>query len=183
MREQSRQIIILINVVTQLVSFIAKLKRKLIVMFSSSDDVTFTNIQRVSNKKVVKFTKRIQIIRIETVKIKRAKIHEESIEFLIFLNFETTRFEQKDALFVNKHVLSQLNHFDLDSFINVVNISISNQSFFESLVVDVLDFIHNSVFVSVSVSVFVFVSTFVFVFVFVFVSVSIFETELISTQQ
>jgi hypothetical protein len=168
MKKQNRQIIILINVVTQLTSFIAKLKRKLIVMFSFNDDLTFTNIQRVSNKRVVKFTKRAQIIRIETIKVKRAKIHEKSIEFLISLNFETTHLEQKNALFTNKHVSLQSDHFDLDSFINVVNItnlSISNQSFSESFVVDVFDFTHD----------------FVSVFVFVFVSIS--ETEFISTHQ
>jgi hypothetical protein len=77
MKEQSRQIIIFINVVTQLVSFIAKFKRKLIVVFSFSEEFTFTNTQRVSNKRVVKFTKRVQIIRIEIVRIKKAKIHED----------------------------------------------------------------------------------------------------------
>jgi hypothetical protein len=168
MKKQNRQIIILINVVTQLVLFIAKLKLKLIVMFSFSDDFTFTNTQRVSNIRVVKLTKRAQIIRIETIKIQRTKIHEKSIEFLISLNFETTHFEQKDALFVNKHISLQSNHFNLDTFINVVsimNLSISNQSFFESLVVDVLDLTHD------------------LVSVFVSVSVSTSETELISTHQ
>jgi hypothetical protein len=153
-------------------------------MFSFNDDLTFTNTQRALNKKVVKLTKRTQITRIETVRIKRAKIHEESIEFLIFLNFETTHFEQKNALFVNKHVSLQSNHLDLDSFINVVNItnlSISNQRFSESLVVNVFDLTHSLISVFVSVSVSVFVS--ILVFVFIFVSVSIFETKLISTQQ
>ncbi len=167
MKKQSRQIIILFNVVSQLVSL--KFKRKLIIMFSS-EDFTFTNFQRVSSKKVVKSTKRAQITRIETVKVKKAKIHEEWIEFLIFLIFETKHFESKSALFVNKHVSLQSNHLDLDSFINVVNItnlSISNQNFSESLVVDVFDLIHDLV----------------FVFVFIFVFVSIFETELISTHQ
>jgi hypothetical protein len=118
MREQSRQIIILFNVVSQFAS-ITKSKRKLIVMFSSEDFI-ITNFQRISSKKVVKLTKRAQIIRIETIKIKKAKIHEKSIEFLFFLNFETTRFEQKDALFVNKHVSSQSNR--VDSIINVLSI-------------------------------------------------------------
>jgi hypothetical protein len=167
MKKQSRQIIILFNVVSQFVSL--KLKRKLIVMFSS-EDFTFTNSQRVSSKRIVKSTKRAQTIRIETVRIKRAKIHERSIELLIFLIFETKHFESKNALFVNKHVFFQSDHFDLDSFINAVNItnsSISNQSFSESLVVDVLDFIHDLV----------------SVFVFVFVSVSTSETEFTSTHQ
>jgi hypothetical protein len=158
-REQSRQIITLINVVSQLVSFIAKFKRKLIVMFSFNEDFPFTNIQRVSSKRVVKFTKRAQIIRIEVVKIKKAKIHERSIEFLISLNFETTYLVQRDALFVNKHVSSQSDYFD--SFINVfsfTNFNFSNQSFSESIVVDARNFFHD----------FVFVSAFVFVFVFIF---------------
>jgi phosphorylcholine metabolism protein LicD len=96
MRKQNRQIITFINVVSQLVSSITKLKRKLTAMFFS-DDLAITDTQRASNKRVVKFTKRAQTIRIEIVRIKRAKIHEESIESLISLNFETTRFEQKDA--------------------------------------------------------------------------------------
>ncbi len=157
MREQSQQIVILFNVVSQLAS-ITKFKRKLIIMFSSEDFI-ITNSQRISNKKVVKFTKRAQIIRIETIKVKKAKIHRESIEFLIFLNFETTRFEQIDALFVNKHVFSQSDHFDLDSFINVVsitNLSISNQSFSESHVVTKSEIIYDFV----DVSLFVFVSAF-----------------------
>ncbi len=104
MKEQNRQIIIFISVVTQLISFIAKFKDKLIVVFSFSEELTFTNTQRVSSKRIVKFTKRAQIIRIEIVRIKRTKIHENSIESLISLNFETTRFEKKNALFVNKHV-------------------------------------------------------------------------------
>jgi hypothetical protein len=176
MKEQSRQITTFFNVVSQLVFSVTKLKRKLIVIFSS-DDLTFTNSQRVSNIKVVKFTKRIQIIRIEIVKIKKTKIHENSIESLIFLNFETTRFEQKNALFVNKHVFLQLNQ--IDSFINVfnfTNFSISNQSFFsESIIVDLFDFFLDSIFVSAFVSIFIFVSISVFV--------SIFETTFISTHQ
>jgi hypothetical protein len=154
MKEQSRQIIILFNVVSQLVSL--KFKRKLIVMFSN-EDLTFINSQRVSSKKVVKLTKRAQISRIETIKIKRAKIHEKSIEFLIFLMFETRHFESKNALFVNKHVFFQSNRFD--SFTNAfsfTNFSISNQSFSESFVVVVLDIIYDFVFVFVSI----FVSTF-----------------------
>ncbi len=99
MKEQSRQIITLINVVTQLVSSTAKLKRKLIVMFSFSEDLTITNTQHVSSKRVVKLTKRAQITRIETVRIKRAKIHESSIESLFSLNFETTH----DAELRRKH--------------------------------------------------------------------------------
>ncbi len=169
MIEQSRQIVTLFIVVSQLVSSITKSKRKLIVMFSS-EDFTFTNFQRVSSKRVVKSTKRAQTTRIETIKVKKAKIHEKSIEFLIFLIFETRHFESKNALFVNKHVFSQSDYFDFDLFINVVNImnfSISNQSFFESLVVDVLDFTHDLV----------------FIFVFVFVFVSIFKTKFISTHQ
>jgi hypothetical protein len=102
MKEQSRQIINFFNVVSQLVSF--KFKRKLIVIFSSNEDFTFTDIQRVSSKQIVKSTKRAQIIRIEIVRIKRTKIHERSIESLIFLNVETTLLEQENALFVNKHV-------------------------------------------------------------------------------
>jgi hypothetical protein len=135
MKKQSRQIIIFFNAISQLVSSITKLKRKMIVMFSN-EDFTFTNFQRVSSKIVVKFTKRTQIIRIETTRIKQAKIHEKSIESLISLNFETTRFEQKNALFVNKHVSSQSNN--INSFINAhsfTNLSISNQSSSESLVV------------------------------------------------
>ncbi len=145
MKKQSRQIINLFNVVSQLVS--SKFKRKLIVIFSSSEDLTFTNTQRVSSKRVVKSTKRAQIIRIEIVKVKRAKIHERSIELLIFLNVETTFLEQKNALFVNKHVSFQTNR--IDSFINVfsftnfsiANLNISNQSSFESIVVVAFDFI------------------------------------------
>ncbi len=147
MREQSRQIVILFIVVSQLVSSITKLKRKLIVMFSS-EDFTFTNSQRVSSKRIVKSTKRAQTIRIETVRIKRAKIHERSIELLILLIFETRHFESKSALFVNKHVFSQSNHLDLDSFTNVVNItnlSISNQSSSESHVVTKSEIIYDSV--------------------------------------
>jgi hypothetical protein len=105
-------------------------------MFFFSDDLAITDTQRVSNKRVVKFTKRAQITRIEIVRVKRAKIHEKSIEFSIFLNFETTRLEQKNALFVNKHVSSQSN--SIDSFISAhsfANLSISNQSSSESLVV------------------------------------------------
>ncbi len=93
MKKQSRQIANFFNVVSQLVSF--KFKRKLIVIFSSSEDFTFTNIQRVSNKRIVKSTKRAQIIWVEIVKIKRTIIHEKSIELLIFLNVETTLFEYK----------------------------------------------------------------------------------------
>jgi hypothetical protein len=169
MKEQSRQIIILFNVVSQLVSSITKFKRKLIVMFSS-EDFTFTNFQRASSKKVVKFTKRDQIIRIETIRVKKAKIHERSIEFLISLNFEMTHIEQKNASFVNKHVFFQLNHFD--SFINIfsfTNFSISNQNFFESIVVDASNFSFDSIFA--------------FVFTSAFVLVSIFETTFISTHQ
>jgi hypothetical protein len=81
MKEQSQQIIILFNVVSQLASL--KFKRKLIVMFSS-EDFTFTNFQRVSSKKIVQSTKRAQTIRIKTIRVKKAKIHERSIEFLIF---------------------------------------------------------------------------------------------------
>ncbi len=152
MREQNRQIITLFNVISQLAS-ITKFKRKLIVMFSSEDSI-ITNSQRISSKKVVKFTKRAQITRIETIKVKRAKIHEKSIESLISLNFETTRLEQKDALFVNKHVSFQSDR--VDSIINVFNITnhnISNQSFSESIVVDVLNIIHD--FVSASISAFI----------------------------
>ncbi len=155
MKEQSRQIITLINVVSQL-ALIAKLKRKLIVMISISEDFTFIDTQRVSSKRVIKSTKRAQITRIEFVKIKRAKIHERSTESLIFLNLETTYFEQKSALFVNnnKHNSSQSNR--VDSFINVLNstkFNISNQSFSESLVVVELDFTYEfiSIFVFVSV--------------------------------
>jgi hypothetical protein len=154
MREQSRQIVTLFNVVSQLVSL--KLKRKLIVMFSS-EDLTFTDSQRASSKRVVKFTKRAQTIRIETVRVKRAKIHEKSIESLISLIFETKHFESKSALFVNKHVFSQSDRFDsFTSVLSFTNLSISNQSFSESLVVAVLDIIHDSVsvFVSALVSVF-----------------------------
>ncbi len=144
MKEQSRQIIILFNVVSQLVSSITKFKRKLIVMFSS-EDFTFTNSQRVSSKKVVKLTKRIQITRIETIRVKKAKIHEKSIESLILLIFETTHLIQKNALFVNKHVFFQSDRFD--SLINALsftnlsfaNLSISNQSSSESLVVVAFD--------------------------------------------
>jgi hypothetical protein len=171
MREQSRQIIILFIVVFQLVSSITKLKRKLIVMFSS-EDLTFTNSQRVSSKRVVKSTKRAQIIRIETVRVKKAKIHERSIEFLIFLIFETKHFESKSALFVNKHVFFQSDHFDLDSFINVVsitNLNISNQNSFESHVVTKSEITYD--FVDVSF------------FVFVSVLVSILEIELNAAQQ
>ncbi len=158
MKKQNRQIIILFIVVSQLVSSITKLKRKLIVMFSS-EDLTFTNSQRVSSKRVVKSTKRAQTTRIETIRIKKAKIHERSIEFLIFLIFETRLFESKSALFVNKHVFFQSNHFDFDSFINVVNItnlSISNQNSSESHVVTKSEIIYDSVdvFFSVFVSAF-----------------------------
>ncbi len=156
MKEQNRQIIIFFNVVSQLAS-ITKSKRKLIVMFSSEDFI-ITNSQRISSKRVVKFTKRAQTIRIETIKIKRAKIHERSIESLISLNFETTRLEQIDALFVNKHVFSQSDHFDLDSFtsvVNITNLSISNQSSSESHVVTKFEITYDSVdvFFSVLVSI------------------------------
>jgi hypothetical protein len=154
MREQSRQIIILINVVSQLVSAITKFKRKLIVMFSTSEEFSFTDIQRVSSKRVVKLTNRAQTIRIEFVKIKRTKIHEKSIESLISLNLETTQFKQKNALFVNnnKHVSSQSNRDDsLISVLSSTNLSISNQSSFESLVVVELDHTHESVFVFASI--------------------------------
>ncbi len=147
MKEQSRQIIIFFNVVSQLVS-ITKSKRKLIVMFSSKDFI-ITNFQKISSKKVVKLMKRAQIIRIKTIRVKKAKIHEKSIESLILLNFETTRFEQKNALFVNKHVSSQSNR--VDSIINVLSISnhsISNQSFSESIVVDVSNITHDTAFIS-----------------------------------
>jgi hypothetical protein len=140
MRKQSRQITTLFNAISQLVSSITRFKRKMIVMFSS-EDFTFTNSQRVSSKRVVKFTQRAQTIRIETARVKKAKIHEKSIEFLISLNFETTRLEQKDALFVNKHVSFQLN--SIDSFINVhsfANFNISNQSSSESFIVVAFDF-------------------------------------------
>jgi hypothetical protein len=156
MKEQSRQIITLISVVTQLVSFIAKFKRKLIVMFSFSEELTFTNIQRASSKRVVKLTKRAQTIRIEIVRVKKAKIHEDSIEFLILLIFETTRLEKKDALFVNKHVSSQSD--DVDSFISALsseNLSISNQSSSESQVVEKFEIIYDSVDALFSVFVFV----------------------------
>ncbi len=114
----------------------------------SNEDLTFTNFQRVSNKKIVKSTKRVQIIRIETIKVKKAKIHERSIEFLIFLIFETRHFELKSALFLNKHVFFQSNYFDLDSFINVVNITnfnISNQNSSESHVVTKSEIIYDSI--------------------------------------
>jgi hypothetical protein len=157
MREQSRQITILFNAVSQLVSSIAKFKRKLIVIFSSSEDLIFTNIQRASNKRVVKFTKRAQTIRIETARVKRAKIHERSIESLISLNFETTHIEQSSALFVNKHVSSQSNRVNL--FINVLSsedLSISNQSFFESHIIAKFEIIYDSM----NAFLFVFVSIF-----------------------
>jgi hypothetical protein len=157
MREQSRQIITLINVVTQLVSFIAKFKRKLIVVFSFSEEFTFTNTQHVSSKRIVKLTKRAQTIRIEIVRVKKAKIHEDSIEFLIFLIFETTRLKKRDALFVNKHVSLQSN--DVDSFTNVLsfeNLNISNQSSFESQIVEKFEIIYDSVDAFFSVFVFVF---------------------------
>ncbi len=176
MKEQSRQITTLSNVVSQLAFSVTKLKRKLIVIFSS-DDLIFTNSQRASSKRVVKLTKRAQTTRIEIVRIKRAKIHEDSIELLISLNFETTRFEQKDALFVNKHVSFQSDQ--IDSSINVssfTNLSITNQSFFsESIIVDLSDLSLDSVFVSAIVSVSVSVS--------ISASVSIFETALISAHQ
>jgi hypothetical protein len=176
MKKQNRQITTLFNVVSQFAFSVTKFKRKLIVIFLN-DDLTFTNSQRVSSKRIVKFTKRVQIIRIEIVRIKKAKIHESSIELLISLNFETTRFEQKNALFVNKHVSSQSNQ--IDSFTNVfnfTNLSISNQNFFfESIIVDLFDFFLDSVFVSAFVSIFVSVS--------IFASVSIFETTLISAHQ
>ncbi len=176
MKEQSRQITTLFNVVSQLVFSITKFKRKLIVIFSS-DDFTFTNSQRVSSKRVVKFTKRAQTIRIEIVRVKRAKIHENSIEFLIFLNFETTRLEQENALFVNKHVFLQSDQIDSSTNVfNFTNLSISNQSFFfESIIVDLSDLSLDSVFVSAFVSIFVSVS--------ISASVSIFETTLISAHQ
>jgi hypothetical protein len=121
-------------------------------MFSFNEDLTFTNTQRVSNKWVVKFTKRAQTISIEIVKVKKAKIHEKSIELLISLNFETTHFEQKNALLLNNHVLLQSNR--IDSFINVfnfTNLNISNQSLSESFVVEIVyDFV--DAFSSVSVS-------------------------------
>jgi hypothetical protein len=110
-------------------------------MIFFSEDFTFTDIQRVSNKRVLKFTKRAQIIRIKIVKIKKAKIHEESIDFLISLNYETTLFEQENALFVNKHVSSQTNHIDslnnVFSFtnLNIANFNISNQNSYKSFVV------------------------------------------------
>jgi hypothetical protein len=150
MREQNRQIVILINVISQLASSI-KLKRKLVVMFSN-DDLAIIDFQRASSKRVVKFTKRAQIIRIETVRVKRAKIHERSIESLIFLILETTHFEQKSALFVNKHVSSQSDRFD--SFTNALsftnlsttNLSISNQSSSKSFVVVASDLILATIF-------------------------------------
>jgi hypothetical protein len=72
-------------------------------------NLTIIDTQCVSNKRVFKFTERVQIIRTKIVKIKKMKIHEKSIEFLIFLNFETTHFEQKNALFVtNTFYLNQI---------------------------------------------------------------------------
>jgi hypothetical protein len=69
--KNSRQIVIFINVVLQLVSITKfKLKRKLIIMFSTSEDFII-DTQRVSSKQIVRFTKRAQIIRIEFVKIKK----------------------------------------------------------------------------------------------------------------
>ncbi len=65
--------------------------------------------------------------------------------FLIFLNVETTLFEQESALFVNKHVSFQTNRIDLFinalSFTNlsIANLSISNQSSSESIVVVTFD--------------------------------------------
>ncbi len=156
MREQSRQIVFLINVVSQLFSSITKfkLKRKLIAMFSTSEDLIIIDTQRVSNKRIVKFTKRVQTIRIEFVRVKKTKIHEKSTESLIFLNFETTQLEHESALFVNnnKHVSSQSDRVDsLTNAFSSIKLSISNQSFSESLVVSELVLIHESVFVSVSV--------------------------------
>jgi hypothetical protein len=166
MREQSRQIVILFNVVAQLVSSITKLKRKLIVMFSSEN--SFTNSQRASSKRVVKLTKRAQIIRIEIIRVKKAKIHRESIESLISLNFETKHFERDSALFVNKHVFFQSDRVDsINSALSITNHSISSQSFFESIVVDVSNITHD--FVSISIS--------------IFVIDSIFETAFISAHQ
>jgi hypothetical protein len=92
MRKQNRQIIILIKIVSQS-AFIAKLKRKLIVMFSTSEDFTFIDIQRVLSKRVIKSTKRAQIIQIEFARIKRTKIHEKSIELSISPNFKTIHFK------------------------------------------------------------------------------------------
>ncbi len=161
MREQSRQIVFLINVVSQLVSSITKFKfkRKLTIMFSTSEDLIIIDTQRASNKRVVKSTKRAQIIRIEFVRIKKTKIHEKSTELLISLIFETTQFEHESALFVNnnKHVSSQADR--VDSFINAFSstkLSISNQSFFESLVINELVLTHELIFVAVFVSVSVF---------------------------
>jgi hypothetical protein len=156
MKEQSRQIVILFNVVSQLASSITKFKRKLIVMFSSEDS-TFTNFQRVSSKRVVKFTKQAQIIRLETARIKKAKIHRESIELLFFLNFETKHFERDSASFVNKHVFFQSNR--VDSIINAL--SISNQSFSESIVVDASNITHDLVSVSISAFVSIFETAFI----------------------
>jgi hypothetical protein len=154
MKKQNRQIIIFINVVSQLALSITKFKRKLIAMFFFSEDFAIIDIQRVLNKRVIKSTKRAQIIRIETVKVKRAKIHEASIEFLISLNFETTHFDLKSALFVNKHVSSQSDR--IDSFINVfsfANFDISNQSSSELHVVAKLEITYD--FVDVFLSAFV----------------------------
>jgi hypothetical protein len=128
----------------------------------SNEDFMITNFQRISNKKIVKFTKRVQTIQIKTIKVKKTKIHEKSIEFLISLNFETTRFEQKNAIFVNKHVSFWLNR--VDSIINVFNITnhnISNQNFSELIVVDVLNIIHDLVFISI----FAFISIFEIIFI------------------
>jgi hypothetical protein len=105
MKKQSCQIIIFFNVVSQFVLSITKLKHKLIVMFSLNENFIFMNTQRALSKQIVKFTKHAQIIRMKIIRIKRAKIHEKSIEFLIFfLIFETTHIKRKNALFVNKHV-------------------------------------------------------------------------------
>jgi hypothetical protein len=67
-------------------------------------------------------------------------------ELLISLNFETALIEQKSALFVNKHVLSQSNR--VDSFINALNsedLSVSNQNSFESQVVVKFEIIYDFV--------------------------------------
>jgi hypothetical protein len=155
MREQSRQIAILSNAVSQLAPSITKPKRKLIVM-SSSEDPTSTDSQRAPGKRVVKSTKRAQTTRIETARAKRAKIHEKPIESPIPLISETKHFESRSALFVNKHVSSQSDHLDLDPFTSAVsttNLSISDQSSSESLAVDVPDLTHGLVPASASASV------------------------------
>ncbi len=135
-----------------------------------NEDLTFTNSQRASSKRIVKFTKRAQNYSNRDNQSQKSENSRKSIEFLIFLNFETTYIEQKDALFVNKYVFSQLNHFD--SFINAfsfTNLSISKQNFSELIVVDASNFFFDSIFI--------------FVFTFVSAFVSILETTFISAHQ